>query len=95
MGEHLLCKQGVAGSNPAVSTKTNQDKGLRAVGPHETPPDSPEKAEVHPLADAIAAFLISRQVVNCTSATVSIYSANLGRFLCASQAQGLEEVTPL
>ena len=95
VGEHLLCKQGVAGSNPAVSTKTNHDKGLRAIGPHESPPDSPEKADVPPLADAIAAFLISRQVANCTLATVRIYSADLGRFLGATQAQGLEEVTPL
>ncbi len=53
------------------------------------------KSRRTPPADAIAAFLIGRQVANCTSATVHIYSANLGRFLGASQAHRLDEVTPL
>ena len=47
-GEPWLCKQGVAGSNPAVSTKNQQDKALRAIGPHKSPPDSAEKADAPP-----------------------------------------------
>ena len=30
MGEHLLCKQGVVGSNPVTSTRSVPDK-IRAV----------------------------------------------------------------
>ena len=50
-GEHLLCKQGVGGSNPLISTISGQPggseerTGLRAGGSYQTEPSalSPER----------------------------------------------------
>ncbi len=54
-GEHLLCTQGVRGSNPLVSTKPHLERGF-AISP---PPKSAEKAEAHPLHEAADAFLLA------------------------------------
>ncbi len=56
----LLWEQKVPGSSPGAPTKTKQDRRFRTMGSHESYSDSPEKADGHPVADAIAAFLISR-----------------------------------
>ena len=35
LGEHLLCKQGVVGSNPFISTKDREDPKKKAKCPNE------------------------------------------------------------
>ena len=52
-GEHLLCTQGVAGSNPVVSTSTVRTR----VSADFSPSGASEKADAH-LASAIEAFLL-------------------------------------
>jgi integrase/recombinase XerC len=69
VGEHLLCKQGVAGSNPAVSTSPC----VASVCDGSPPPESGEKANAHPLADAAEAFLLTKRIAECTAATLQIY----------------------
>src|SRR5262249_23472302 len=59
------------------------------------PSESPCKAGDHPLSDAIAAFVLSRQVGNCSSRTVGIYRDNLGRFQRETGAATLEDVSRL
>ncbi len=86
MGEHLLCKQGVAGSNPAVSTSPC----VASVCDGSPPPESGEKANAHPLADAAEAFLLTKRIAGCTDATLQIY----GWWLRPLQAE-VSTVTPL
>ena len=86
MGEHLLCKQGVAGSNPVVSTSPY----IPRVSDDSAGSECAEKAKAHPLADAAEAFLLTKRVAGCTAATLGIYGWWLGRL----QAQ-TSEVTPL
>ncbi len=76
MGEHLLCTQGVRGSNPLVSTNPHQDC-VSAVAPSS---ELTEKAEAHPLHGAMQPFLLSKQIGGCTQATVRIYRWWLERF---------------
>lgn len=45
------------------------------------------------LSDAIAAFLLSREVANASKATLSTYAYNLDRFSRTSGLQSLEEIT--
>jgi len=85
-GEHLLCKQGVAGSNPAVSTSPC----VASVCADPPPPETWEKAKAHPLADAAEAFLIAKRVAGCTAATLQIY----GWWVRRLQAE-VPTVTPL
>lgn len=40
--------------------------------------DSP--VQLQPLQDAVEAFMLSRRVANCSTATMRIYEANLRRF---------------
>ena len=45
------------------------------------PPKSAEKAEAHPLTEAVEAFLLTKRVAGCTEATLHIYSWWLRRLL--------------
>lgn len=85
-GEHLLCTQGVRGSNPLVSTKPHLERGF-AISP---PPKSAEKAEAHPLHEAADAFLLTKRVAGCTEATLRIYEWWLRRLIAE-----IPDVTPL
>jgi len=58
------------------------------------PPEPAQKAGAH-LAGAIEAFLLSRRVGNCSSRTLEIYAANLGRFQRTIGVSTLEEIKPL
>jgi site-specific recombinase XerC len=93
----LLWEQKVPGSSPGAPTKAQQDKGFRTIPGEVFVPVSAEKAEVHPrtLGQAIAAFLLSRQVGNCTSATLRIYQNNLTRFERSTGTSALPEVDGL
>jgi site-specific recombinase XerD len=46
------------------------------------------------VADAIVAFLRSREISGCTGATLRVYRFNLARFCRASGAKVLDDVTP-
>jgi hypothetical protein len=67
--EQLPSKQGVAGSNPAVSTSSC----VASVCDGSPPPESGKKANAHPLADAAEAFLLTKRIAGCTDATLQIY----------------------
>jgi site-specific recombinase XerD len=86
VGEHLLCKQGVAGSNPAVSTRPY----VASVCEGSPPLEFGEKANAHPLADAAEAFLLTKRIAGCTAATLQIY----GWWLRRLQSE-VPTVTPL
>jgi site-specific recombinase XerD len=45
------------------------------------------------LADAISAFVLSRQVGNCSAATIKIYSANFARLRRDTQAETIEDLS--
>ncbi len=94
MGEHLLCTQGVRGSNPLVSTNPI----LTRVSADLAPPEEPQKAGAHPrqpFRAAVEAFLLGRRVANCSLRTLEIYETNLGRFGRALAMQTLEEAESL
>jgi integrase/recombinase XerC len=94
VGEHLLCTQGVRGSNPLVSTNPITTRVL-ALSP---PSEGSSKAGAHPstrLESAIEAFLLSRRVANCSGRTLEAYAANLARFRRSVALDNTEEATPL
>jgi site-specific recombinase XerD len=93
----LLWEQKVPGSSPGAPTKPKQDKGFRSIPSEFSDRVSAGKAEVHPqtLGQAIEGFLLSRQVGNCTSATLRIYQNNLSRFERSAEAAALPEVDAL
>ncbi len=84
-GEHLLPKQRVVGSTPIARSNPYQDC-ISAVGPVAK---RAEKADAHPLGEALEAFLLSKQVAGCTARTVSTYAWWLRRLTATV------EVTPL
>jgi site-specific recombinase XerD len=69
VGEHLLCKQGVTGSNPVVSTSSY----LSRPGDDSPARLSTEKAGAHPLQRAVDDFLLTKRVSNCAAGTLDIY----------------------
>jgi len=85
-GEHLLCTQGVRGSNPLVSTSPTITR-VSAIGPLSEPA---EKADAHPLTAAVEAFLLTKRVGGCTAATLEVYAWWLRRLLAE-----VPEATPL
>jgi integrase/recombinase XerC len=93
----LLWEQKVPGSSPGAPTKAQQDKGFRTIPPEVFHSISAEKADGHPrsLSDALSAFVLSRQVGNCSTATVRIYAANLARLARVTGAQSLSDFSPL
>ncbi len=62
-GEHLLCTQGVRGSNPLVSTTPHLERGF-AILPS---PNSPKKQRLTTLHEAADAPLLTKRV-GCTEA---------------------------
>jgi integrase len=83
---HQICTQGAAGSNPAVSTTPHLERGFATL----PAPKSAEKAEAHPLHEAVDAFLLNKRVAGCTEATLSIYAWWLRRLIAE-----IPHVTPL
>ncbi len=74
------------GSNPIARSNPHQD----CVSAVSTVPESGEKANAHPLREAIEAFLLTKQVTGCTQATIRTYRWWLDRF-----AAFTAEATPL
>ncbi len=85
-GEHLLCTQGVRGSNPLVSTTPHLERGF-AISP---PLESGRKSRGSPLHEAADAFLLSKRVAGCTEATLGGYAWWLRRLIAE-----IPLVTPL
>ena len=88
MGEHLLCKQGVGGSNPLVSTSPYLSRPGADL-PHRL---STEKAAAHPLQAAVASFLLTKRVSDCAGSTLCIYERWIGQCLAAAPAAAPLEV---
>ena len=84
--EHRLPKPRVVGSNPIARSNQHQDC-VSAVSPS---PEPGEKANAHPLREAVEAFLLTKQVAGCTQATLRTYRWWLERML-----PRMSELTPL
>ncbi len=74
------------GSNPAGRANPHQD----CVSAVEAPSKGAEKANAHPLHEAVETFLLTKQVAGCTMATLATYRWWLQRFTAA-----VPETTPL
>ena len=74
------------GSNPIARSNPVLTR-VSAVSPS---PERDEKANAHPLREAVEAFLLTKQVAGCTQATLRTYRWWLERFLAA-----IPEITPL
>jgi site-specific recombinase XerD len=70
--------------------QTKQDTAFRSIPPQDIPRES---RRTPALQDAVAAFVLSRQVGNCSAATVRLYQANLARLARDTGAHVLPDLT--
>lgn len=75
--EHRLPKPRAVGSNPIARSNPHPER-VFAISP---PPKPDQKADAHPLQQAVAALLLSKQVAGCTTRTLQTYRWWLDRFV--------------
>jgi len=74
--EHRLPKPRVAGSNPVARSNPHPER----VFAISTTSETDEKADAHPLKQAVEAFLLTKRVAGCTHRTLQTYQWWLQRF---------------
>jgi len=77
--ERLPAEPKVGGSSPLGRATPHPARGFAI----STSPKPSEKANAHPLHEAVDAFLLTKQIAGCTSATISTYRWWLQRFTAA------------
>ena len=87
-GEHRPPRPLVVGSIPSGPAKPSPTR-VSAVAPLAEPA---EKADAHPLSEAVEAFLLTKQVAGCTQATLHIYGWWVLRL--RSSTSRLDDVRP-
>ncbi len=73
------------GSNPIARSSPDRVR----VSDVEAVSKSPEKANAHPLREAVEAFLLTKQVAGCTQATIRTYRWWLDRFAAVPEVTAL------